>query len=139
MHGQDITDIMEAGKASQLAFVSDADDSTAPVSASSGTSSEEFGSLIASLGCSNSASTLATPSSSSQTETTSIGSGTGTVALGSGKSNKNGNVNTTTKRPRDFTPASVKAIDEEDEPRRISPQLRTAGYNVMEMLSEVGQ
>lgn len=29
-----------------------------------------------------------------------------------------------TKRNRNFTPASAKAIDEEDEPRRISPRMR---------------
>jgi hypothetical protein len=139
VHSLGNTDIMEAGRASQSGFVSDADDSTVPVSASSGTPSGEFGSLIASLGCSNSASSLATPSSSSQTETTSIGSEAGTVSLGSSRGNKSGNVNTTTKRPRNFTPASVKAIDEEDEPRRISPHLRMAGYNAMDMLGEVGQ
>lgn len=31
-----------------------------------------------------------------------------------------------TKRSRNFTPASAKAIDEEDEPRRVSPKLRVA-------------
>lgn len=31
-----------------------------------------------------------------------------------------------TKRCRNFTPASAKAIDEEDEPRRVSPRLRVA-------------
>ncbi|KAG8156724.1 hypothetical protein KVR01_013329 [Diaporthe batatas] len=31
-----------------------------------------------------------------------------------------------TKRSRNFTPASAKAIDEEDEPRRVSPRLRAA-------------
>lgn len=31
-----------------------------------------------------------------------------------------------TKRSRNFTPASAKAIDEEDEPRRASPRLRVA-------------
>lgn len=31
-----------------------------------------------------------------------------------------------TKRSRNFTPASAKAIDEEDEPRRVSPRMRVA-------------
>lgn len=31
-----------------------------------------------------------------------------------------------TKRSRNFTPASAKAIDEEDEPRRVSPRLRVS-------------
>lgn len=31
-----------------------------------------------------------------------------------------------TKRSRNFTPASAKAIDEEDEPRRLSPRMRVA-------------
>ncbi|KAK3689924.1 hypothetical protein B0T22DRAFT_182222 [Podospora appendiculata] len=32
------------------------------------------------------------------------------------------------KRTRNFTPASAKAIDEEDEPRRASPHVRVVGY-----------
>lgn len=32
------------------------------------------------------------------------------------------------KRLRNFTPASIKAIDEEDEPRRISPRLRATTF-----------
>lgn len=47
------------------------------------------------------------------------GNGSGT-AVGNG----NGNV----KRTRNFTPASTKAIDEEDEPRRASPQMRVRDY-----------
>lgn len=137
MHGQGNTNNMEAGKALQSMFGADAVDNTVPLSASSGTSSGELGSMVASLGCNNSGSSLATPSSSGQTEATPIGSEGGT-APGSTRANTR-NVNMATKRPRNFTPASVKAIDEEDEPRRISPHLRTAGYNVMDMLGEVGQ
>ncbi|EGO55019.1 hypothetical protein NEUTE1DRAFT_102489 [Neurospora tetrasperma FGSC 2508] len=47
------------------------------------------------------------------------GNGSGT-AVGNG----NGNV----KRTRNFTPASTKAIDEEDEPRQASPQMRVRAY-----------
>jgi hypothetical protein len=32
------------------------------------------------------------------------------------------------KRTRQFTPASARVIDEEDEPRRTSPRARIAGY-----------
>ncbi|KAK4192338.1 hypothetical protein QBC35DRAFT_512018 [Podospora australis] len=35
-----------------------------------------------------------------------------------------------TKRTRTFTPASARAIDEEDEPRRASPHVRITGYGV---------
>ncbi|KAK3347388.1 hypothetical protein B0H65DRAFT_147992 [Neurospora tetraspora] len=40
----------------------------------------------------------------------------------------NGNGNGNIKRTRNFTPASTKAIDEEDEPRRASPHVRTRDY-----------
>ncbi|CCC05485.1 hypothetical protein SMACR_09282 [Sordaria macrospora] len=55
-----------------------------------------------------------------------LGSGQGNVNdnrndAASGSGNGNGNM----KRARNFTPASTKAIDEEDEPRRPSPHVRT--------------
>lgn len=57
---------------------------------------------------------------------TGLGSGQGNVNdnrndAASGSGNGNGNM----KRARNFTPASTKAIDEEDEPRRPSPHVRT--------------
>ena len=39
-----------------------------------------------------------------------------------------GFVNAGTKRTRNFTPASAKAIDEEDEPRRASPHVRMSSF-----------
>lgn len=40
---------------------------------------------------------------------------------------------TSTKRTRTFTPASARAIDEEDEPRRVSPHVRIAGFGVADV------
>lgn len=107
-------------------FGADSVDSAVPISLSTKSSCGDIGSMIASLGCGQDGS-LATPSSSGHTESCSVSSG--------GKSS--GNANTVTKRTRNFTPASVRAIDEEDEPRRVSPHARTAGYDVVDILSDV--
>lgn len=47
--------------------------------------------------------------------------GVAALGTGSGSGSDKG-----TKRSRNFTPASAKAIDEEDEPRRASPRVRMA-------------
>lgn len=44
--------------------------------------------------------------------------------------------NTAVKRTRNFTPASAKAIDEEDEPRRLSPHVRIAGFCGVDISSD---
>jgi hypothetical protein len=107
-------------------------DKTPALSVSSGPSCAEFGSLIASLGCDNNGSSLATPSTSAQMEPgCSSGQGTAGV-LGNGKGTNKVNVGILAKRPRTFTPASVKAIDDEDEPRRASPHVRDTGFGGME-------
>ncbi|KAK4162434.1 hypothetical protein QBC43DRAFT_79194 [Cladorrhinum sp. PSN259] len=49
-----------------------------------------------------------------------------TTNIGGGGSGGGGG----TKRTRNFTPASARAIDEEDEPRRVSPRMRIAGFGV---------
>ena len=100
--------------------------STAPVSAPSNSSCSEIGSIMASFGCGHSGS-LRTPGSCGQRESSAASSG--------GESS--GSINAVTKRMRNFTPASVRAIDEEDEPRRVSPHLRTAGYDVVDILGDV--
>ncbi len=100
--------------------------STAPVSAPSNSSGSEIGSIMASFGCGHSGS-LRTPGGCGQRESSAASSG--------GKSS--GSINAVTKRTRIFTPASVRAIDEEDEPRRVSPHLRTAGYDVVDILGDV--
>ncbi|KAL1843464.1 hypothetical protein VTJ49DRAFT_1574 [Mycothermus thermophilus] len=41
------------------------------------------------------------------------------------------------KRPRNFTPASVKAIDEADEPRRMSPHVQVMSFGVVDLVGEV--
>ncbi|KAH6623696.1 hypothetical protein F5144DRAFT_369851 [Chaetomium tenue] len=99
---------------------------TVPVS--SGPSCAEFGSIIASLGCDNSGSSLAAPSDSVQTEPNCSGAqgAAGLLSSGKGISKVNGGI--LAKRSRNFTPASVKAIDEEDEPRRASPHVRATGF-----------
>jgi hypothetical protein len=107
-------------------FGVDSVDSAVPVSLSTKSSCGDIGSMIAGLGCGHSGS-LATPSSSGHAESGSASSG--------GKSS--GSANTVAKRTRNFTPASVRAIDEEDEPRRVSPHARTAGYDVVHILSDV--
>jgi hypothetical protein len=45
----------------------------------------------------------------------------------------------TRRRTRNFTPASVRAIDEADEPRRMSPQARGSLFGVNEPMTEFGQ
>ncbi|KAL2114841.1 hypothetical protein VTJ04DRAFT_10504 [Mycothermus thermophilus] len=45
----------------------------------------------------------------------------------------------TRRRTRNFTPASDRAIDEADEPRRMSPQARGLLFGVNEPMTEVGQ
>lgn len=106
---------------------------TAPtVSVSSGPSCAEFGSIIASLGCDNSGSSLATPGTSAQTDPGSSSGQGATCALGSGKGTNKINGGILAKRSRTFTPASVKAIDEEDEPRRASPHVRSTGFGGIE-------
>ena len=59
----------------------------------------------------------------------------GLPSLGSG----DGSGSAAPKRPRNFTPASVKAIDEEDEPRRVSPHLRIGGFGGGEVGGDGGQ
>ena len=100
--------------------------STAPVSAPSNSSCSEIGSILASFGSGHSGS-LGTPGSFGQRESSAVSSG--------GKSS--GSINAVMKRTRNFTPASVRAIDEEDEPRRVSPHLRTAGFDVVDILGDV--
>lgn len=107
-------------------------DTTPAVSVSSGPSCAEFGSIIASFECDNNGSSLATPSTSAQTEPGySSGQGTASI-LGSGKGTNKRNGGILAKRSRTFTPASVKAIDEEDEPRRASPHGRGTGFGGIE-------
>ncbi|KAK3321922.1 hypothetical protein B0H66DRAFT_183337 [Apodospora peruviana] len=50
------------------------------------------------------------------------------INMGGGGSLGLGNANSGNKRTRNFTPASAKAIDKEDEPRRANPHVRIAGY-----------
>jgi hypothetical protein len=119
-------------KGSQQLFNPGVADITVPVSASSEPSCGEFGSMIASLGCDSNGSSLATPTSSGQTDT---GPGSG---QNGGKGSGAGAAGTVAKRPRNFTPASVKAIDEEDEPRRMSPHVRAPGFGVVDLLGDVG-
>ncbi|KAK3292002.1 NADH dehydrogenase-like protein [Chaetomium fimeti] len=107
-------------------------DTTPTVSVASGPSCAEFGSIMASLGCDNSGSSLATPSNSVQTEPSSSNSQVAAGVLSSGKGMNKVNSGIPTKRSRNFTPASVKAIDEEDEPRRASPHVRGTGFGGME-------
>jgi hypothetical protein len=123
----------EICKDSQQLFSPNVVDITVPVSASSEPSSGEFGSMIASLGCDNNGSSLATPTSSGQRD-----GGPGSGQNGGGKGGGAGVAGTVAKRPRNFTPASVKAIDEEDEPRRMSPHVRPAGFGVVDLLGDVG-
>jgi hypothetical protein len=62
-------------------------------------------------------------------ESTPVSNVKGMVPLGSSSSGSSSvGGNTATKRTRNFTPASAKAIDVEDEPRRMSPHVRIAGY-----------
>lgn len=110
----------------KIIFGADSVDSTVPVSLSSKSSCGDIGSMIASFGYGHGGS-LATPSSSGHAESGSANSG--------GKGS--GSVNNIAKRTRNFTPASVRAIDEEDEPRRVSPHVRAAGYDVVDILSDV--
>jgi hypothetical protein len=114
-------------------------DTSIPPSASSESSCGDFGSIVASLGCDNSGSSLVTPSSSGQPEPSSSSGRSGTAAVGGGKGNNTGTGGVATKRPRNFTPASVRVIDEEDEPRRPSPHVRAPGFGVVEILSDAGQ
>ncbi|KAK4095846.1 hypothetical protein N658DRAFT_570151 [Parathielavia hyrcaniae] len=101
------TNSIVAHKAPQPMFGDGTGDISGPVPASSGPAGGEFGSILASLGCSNDGSSLATPTSSGQA-VSSIDSGW----VGGDKANCNsGSGSTATKRPRNFTPASVKAID----------------------------
>ncbi|SPQ24860.1 48ac7aee-4810-46c8-84d6-f8556c4a085b [Thermothielavioides terrestris] len=109
-------------------------------------SAGEFGSLLANLGCHNAGSSLATPNSTGQTEPGSSNAPNGVAALGSGgggtnnaSGGGNGSGNAVAKRTRNFTPASVRAIDEEDEPRRASPRVRVAGYGGADIPGDVGQ
>ncbi|KAK4152393.1 hypothetical protein C8A00DRAFT_16299 [Chaetomidium leptoderma] len=113
-------------------------DTAVSVFTSSDPSCGEFGSITASFGCGHrGSSSLATPSSSGQTESSSGGGGGG----GSSKGDTTGNVKTAAKRTKNFAPASVRAIDEEDEPRRASPHAgAAAGYDaVVNILSDDGQ
>ena len=77
----------------------------------------------------NNTTTTAITSSSSCSSSAAAGqtdsaacAGAGNVESGGGGNSGGGNV--APKRTRTFTPASVKAIDEEDEPRRASPRVR---------------
>ncbi|KAK4124411.1 hypothetical protein N657DRAFT_617574 [Parathielavia appendiculata] len=133
LHATGHTNTTVAHKASQPKFSDGAGEVPGPVLASSEPACGEFGSMIASLGCNNSDSSLATPTSSGQ-EGLNAGSGRN----GGGKGGGSGCGNTATKRPRNFTPASVRAIDQEDEPRRMSPYVRDAGFGVTDLLGDVG-
>ncbi|KAH6847203.1 NADH dehydrogenase-like protein [Chaetomium sp. MPI-CAGE-AT-0009] len=107
-------------------------DTTPTASASSGPSCPEFGSIMASLGCDSSGSSLATPGNSVQTEPSSSGGQGSADVLSSGKGTNKVYSGIPTKRSRNFTPASVRAIDEEDEPRRASPYVRGTGFSGIE-------
>ena len=61
--------------------------------------------------------------------TNSGGTGTGNTGMGGLVFSER----TSTKRTRTFTPASARAIDEEDEPRRVSPHVRMAGFGVVDV------
>jgi hypothetical protein len=50
-----------------------------------------------------------------------------TLAVSSGNTMNKG-----TKRTRNFTPGSAKAVDEENEPRRVSPRLNTSSFRECE-------
>ncbi|KAK4096147.1 hypothetical protein N658DRAFT_519364 [Parathielavia hyrcaniae] len=133
LHSTGHANSIVAHKAPQPMFGDGASDISGPVSASSRPACGEFGSILASLGCSNDGSSLATPTSSGQA-VSSIDSG----RIGGDKGNcSSGSGSTATKRPRNFTPASAKAIDQEDEPRRMSPYVRGAGFGVADLLADV--
>ncbi|KAJ4291392.1 hypothetical protein N0V88_005985 [Collariella sp. IMI 366227] len=109
----------------------------------------DFKSNIVTIPSSSTCSTAATPNNNN-TELNLSNCGnvhSGLAALAQGN-NGNGNNNNNpggnggsilAKRPRTFTPASVRAIDEEDEPRRGSPLVRIAGFGVGDIPGNVGQ
>ncbi|KAK3990908.1 hypothetical protein QBC44DRAFT_238239 [Cladorrhinum sp. PSN332] len=102
------------------------------VAVSGGENVPPGGSVVYSESCSRNASAgdlSATGGVNLLSETTNTGgggSGGGTPRLGVGERSVSGG----TKRTRTFTPASARAIDEEDEPRRVSPHVRIAGFGV---------
>ncbi|KAL2017191.1 hypothetical protein VTK56DRAFT_2511 [Thermocarpiscus australiensis] len=98
----------------------------------------EFGSNITNLssnvGSSSTAGNVAGPAESSLTSNPN-----GVAGLGGGNGNGNNNTVATQKRTRTFTPASAKAIDEEDEPRRASPHVRIVGFGAGDVAGDVSQ
>ncbi|KAK3303063.1 uncharacterized protein B0T15DRAFT_262446 [Chaetomium strumarium] len=162
---QSATDISnsESCKASQQMFGLEDLDSTTPIPASSELSGKEdysspalenlfqtssrnpsgggdFGSVITNFpGSSSATPSLPTPSMAGHAELSSAGPKTGTAAATSAGGNSNGGGSTVARRTRNFTPASIRAIDDEDEPRRGSPLVRIAGYSGADIRSNVGQ
>ncbi|KAK4243642.1 hypothetical protein C7999DRAFT_18032 [Corynascus novoguineensis] len=114
-------------------------ETTATAPASSASSCGEFGSIVGNLGSDHSGTSLPSLSSSGPTEPSSSSGQSSSGALGGNKGTNNGNSSTVSKRSRNFTPASVKAIDEEDEPHRASPHARPPGYGVIDILSDISQ
>ncbi|KAL2163559.1 hypothetical protein VTH06DRAFT_5617 [Thermothelomyces fergusii] len=118
----------------------DARETAAAISSSSASSCGEFGCMGANSGSDHSGTSLPSLGSSGPTEpSSSSGQSGGGGVLGNGKTINNGTGSTAPKRSRNFTPASVKAIDEEDEPRRASPHARPPGYGVIDILGDIGQ
>lgn len=111
---------------------------TVATSSSSTSSCGEFACMGANIGSDHSGTSLSSlgNTSSGPAEPSSSSGQSGSSALGGSKTTNNG---TAPKRLRNFTPASVKAIDEEDEPRRTSPHTRPPGYGVIDILSDIGQ
>lgn len=120
-----------------------------PCSSRNGSGASDFGAMLTSLGCHNAAgSSLATPRSSAGQVESGPGSvhnvgiatlGSSSAGGGSGGSSSVVSGTAVAKRTRNFTPASVRAIDEEDEPRRASPLVRVAGYGGVDIPGDVGQ
>ncbi|KAH6615525.1 hypothetical protein B0J18DRAFT_282340 [Chaetomium sp. MPI-SDFR-AT-0129] len=96
-------------------------------------SCDDFSSIIRSLGSESNNSSLTTPGGSEILEQ-GAARDLGIDILGIGDGNGNGLVNALTKRSRNFTPASVKVIDEEDEPRRVSSHVRGPSISVEDVL-----
>ncbi|KAL2268264.1 hypothetical protein VTJ83DRAFT_3110 [Remersonia thermophila] len=83
-------------------------------------------------GKTNNSPALPTPSSSMRTE--GAGQGEKCLALPSGATGSNA-----PKRPRNFTPASAKAMDEVDEPCRMSSPVQATSFGVVDLVKEVEQ